>query len=782
MRTKNHVKLGGVDRMGVITYGMLLAFVMAAGSQAKVQLMERQSIMTKAEASKRFSVKRTERAKRGQIFTSDMKMLAGDDDDAALVVDFSECPNVEGFWVDLSSATGIPASEFMGLAQSGVRSKTWADPMSAGQQKQISDVKRRWRANGVSTSSTGRRVYPLGLAFASIVGIKGQGHIGLEGTKEDTLRGKDGVTEGLIDRQGQFLPTRMKAGTMPREDGKDIVLTLDSELQVLAMNEVKNAVTSNNADFGIAYVADPKTGDILAMASWPTFDPEKADGGSDFNPNTMLRLEPGSTFKILTLAEALDKGVLNDHSISNCGGTLSIGNRTIHCDDHGSGRAHGSLTNIMAIAKSCNVSAANWALKIGRERYLKFLTDLGIFERPNLGLPNEKPAIFNREESAKQLQLATVGFGQSINVTPARLGAAFLMLGNHGERVEPRLIRSIGGVAQPVIHKGQVIKPESAEQVLDAMEAVIQTDQGTGKTVRIPGYRMGGKTGTAQRIGAGRTGYVSNFVGFVPSKDPKVMILVMVDNPKAGKYYGADVAGPVFLSLAKAAIRRLNIPPSRVEEVENVKVASLKSEPKTEKAAKAPDMATEAPRVKKAESPTIKTSSKSEVGQEEPVVESPKTVVKYQKHDDERDEPKAKPVRKAKSKTEDDDQDEPKPKSKRSDEVSNARRKVSEEPEKVTRMKPSSVKSKPRAKDPQDEIKPLQPKASSRKKWSADPEVSSSRRQVPTSKLRGTVGQRSESDRDSEKPKPKAKKPTESKSTKKPASKGTKKWVIGAPK
>jgi cell division protein FtsI/penicillin-binding protein 2 len=213
-----------------------------------------------------------------------------------------------------------------------------------------------------------------------------------------------------------------------------------------------------------------------------------------------------------------------------------------------------------AIARSCNVAAATWAAKVGYESFVDYMRSLGLFRKTELGLPYERTGNFNFEEYNKTLQLANVGFGQSVTCTPVALAGAFAMLANGGVRMEPRLIDEIGTEKQPIRDGVPIVSPETAQRMLDYMEAVIESDSGTGKTLRIPGYRLGGKTGTAQKIGKGQDGYVSNFIGFVPSQSPKAVVLVMVNRPQAGNIYGALVAGPAFHAIAESVIRRYSLP------------------------------------------------------------------------------------------------------------------------------------------------------------------------------------------------------------------------------
>jgi cell division protein FtsI/penicillin-binding protein 2 len=550
-------------------------FVIAALSQAKVQVLDRNKIIDRATQTDRFMISRVEPAKRGVIYTSDGKALAQDEDTRVLNVDFRKVPHTPAFFMDVSAATGIPASEFIQLADSGLKTRTWRQPISSAEAQELQQVKTSWRADGISLAPSGKRNYPLAESAAGLTGVRREGKSqgGLESGDNQVLSGVNGRKIGLVDRSGQFLPMRLDSKTVPKLDGQDITLSIDSELQVVASNAIRQAVEQNKADQGVAIVIDPRTGDLLAMANWPSYDPNTL-GESDnaqqkygFNPNYMAVLEPGSMFKILTLAKAFDLGVVTDSDTVYCHGTLSVGKRTISCDSHHGNRAHGLLDPTMAIAKSCNVSAATWALRIGYDNYVHYMESLGIMSKPHIGMPGERAGLFNYNDPAQELHLATLGFGQSVNATPVQLASAFAMLANNGMRMQPRLIKKVGQRETPAIQMGQIVKPEAAQHVLRIMQSVIESDAGTGKSLRIPGYILGGKTGTAQKVNnvthsMKGGGYVSNFVGFVPGDKPQAVILVMVDNPKAGQYYGASVAGPVFQQLAKSVIRRFDIQPN----------------------------------------------------------------------------------------------------------------------------------------------------------------------------------------------------------------------------
>ena len=207
------------------------------------------------------------------------------------------------------------------------------------------------------------------------------------------------------------------------------------------------------------------------------------------------------------------------------------------------------------------MAAATWALGIEREPMFDYLKALGLRDKPKLGLLGETSGYLREDEPAQRLQLAHIGFGQSINCTPTALVSAFGMIANGGVRVKPRLVKRVGFVETPVDSGTRIIKKSTADDVSRCMEAVIESDQGSGSKLRIPGYRLAGKTGTAEIVGRGEKGYCSNFVGFIPAKDPQAVVLVMVNRP-AVKYYGAEVAGPAFKDIARGVIQKLNIQPT----------------------------------------------------------------------------------------------------------------------------------------------------------------------------------------------------------------------------
>lgn len=607
----------------LMTGGLL---VFAVLSQARVHLISRGSILDRARESKRFIVETNEVARRGAIYSADGKALSQADDRRILVVDFRKVPHSSGFFMELGAITGIPSSELSDQAAAGAKVLEWDRTFTSTQAEAIQNLKRKWRADGVGMKVSSNRAYGLGEAASSLVGVyRANGpQLGVEQAMDGQLKGIDGRIVGMVDKEGQYLPMRVDRSTRRKTDGKPITLTIDSELQHVAYESIKTAVEARRARQGAVVMMDPTTGNILACASYPSFDPSKpfrtskpGEVPQGFATAFQASLEPGSTFKIATVAKALDEGVLGPHDIVNCPGSITVGKRTLHCAQHGGSRAHGAVDPEMAIARSCNVAAAQWALRIGTDKFNEFIQDLGLLERRPLGLPGEPRPQYDLDAPAPRLHLANVGFGQSINVTPVALATAFCSIANGGTSVKPRLVERVGDDVQPIEKGKRILKPETCETVLNFMRSVITSDRGTGKGLRIPGYDLGGKTGTAQKTNRSTKsmkggGYVANFVGFVPVSNPRAVILVMVDDPQGAQYFGGEVAGPVFLEVAKSAIKRLGIPKGVVANDFERKaraegILPRKLDPNTividEEPAKKPEVKAPAPEVREDEKP-----------------------------------------------------------------------------------------------------------------------------------------------------------------------------------
>lgn len=555
-------------RLRTLGFFLGAGLIAAVATQANLQIVRAHDVSDRVTTGNRMSVAKTVEPPRGRILSRDGVVLAESENVYEFSLHYERLPQSPAFFQALSRASGISTTELKGT--SGVR--VWWRAMSPSRAQAISRVQRDWRADGVSLKRSTDRLYPLAEATSTILGRlqNGQPVSGLELGFNDALSGQAAEVQGFIDGSGWFVAT--EDGPDEMVPGSTVTLTLDSELQVAATQAVRSAVEAFRAKSGTAVVLDPSDGAILAMANWPSFDPSRpVPEGGDFNPAIMGAYEPGSTFKVLTLGKALDVGGVSPTRIDDCGGTIAVSSRVnISCHISNGVRAKGRLTLDAAIARSCNVSSVRWGDSIGRDRMIEFFDSMHLFERPGLGLPSESNGIFNRNDGGPRIQLANLSFGQAMNATPVMLAAAYGMLANDGEWNAPYLISAIDGEPTERPLSKRILQAASAQRVRETMVATFEMPQGTAHSLRIPGYELAGKTGTAQKtnretgaIGGG--GYVASFVGFVPAQRPQAVILVMIDEPREGGYYGGRVAGPVFRDIARTVIRRYNIPPTTPE-------------------------------------------------------------------------------------------------------------------------------------------------------------------------------------------------------------------------
>jgi cell division protein FtsI/penicillin-binding protein 2 len=547
---------------------VLSVFALAVYTQARVQVTGRGEVLKKAQDAWLLAREREVPAERGTVYSADGRILAQSRPVYDFWVFYERVPCTPGFFMALAESAGVPEARISGPYRAG-KTRTRLEPLDASRNRAVRKVVTEWGADGVSLQEQNAREYAMGESAVGVVGWmhEGEPKSGIELGLDDELSGRDGRTAGVVGLNGRFMVSD-ETGSGP-EHGSDVVLTIDSKLQAAATNAVRKAVEANKATSGAVVVLVPSTGEVLALANWPAFDPTAGPkGGTELMAAYMEDLQPGSTFKVLTLAKALDMGVVDESFALSCTGAFDLGGgRRVRCDEHGGTRAHGAIDLDKAIAKSCNVAAAKWALAIGREPMIAYMRTLGLLDRPALGLPAAAKPQFDMNEWDKERQLAVLGFGQSLAVPPVSLAAACAMVANDGNYVAPRIVSKIGGERVAAAPPVRIVSERAARQVRRYMESVMHADYGTGKSLTIEGYRMAGKTGTAQKLGV-NDGNVSNFVGFFPAKRPQALVLVMVNDPRGGRIYGSQVAGPAFQEVAAAVIARLRIPQSSASEKE----------------------------------------------------------------------------------------------------------------------------------------------------------------------------------------------------------------------
>ncbi|MDY6449423.1 penicillin-binding protein PBP3 [Acinetobacter faecalis] len=424
---------------------------------------------------------------------------------------------------------------------------------------QQADVILKREFQGVYTEKNYKRYYPQPQPNAQIIGLtnsEGMGIEGLEMQLNTRLAGVDGEQQVIRDKRGN----RVKDPEIIKEveAGENITLSIDSRLQYIMYRELTASGVANNARSATAITVDVKTGEILAMASWPSYNPNDKNGLNNKdamrNRGAVDSFEPGSTMKPLTVAMALESGKFTTNSVINTApGTMRVGNHTIR-DTHD----YGSLTLGGIIQKSSNVGVAKIALSLPYSTLPTFYKRVGFGERSAVKFPGESAGLILPKNKWNVSEVATMAYGYSLNATVLQLADAYAMIANKGKKMPLSLYKL------EELPKGeQMIDPKIADQVLLMMEAVTLPG-GTARQADIPGYRVAGKTGTAHKLRADRKGYSQSdyralFAGVAPVSDPRLAMIVVVENPK-GQYYGGLVAAPVFARVMQESLRLMNVP------------------------------------------------------------------------------------------------------------------------------------------------------------------------------------------------------------------------------
>ena len=436
---------------------------------------------------------------------------------------------------------------------------------------EVSREVRKLRINGIYFLEAHRRSYPRATLAANVIGytgLDGDGLAGIEHSFDEQIRGTAGKVTLLKDaRKGMYL-VGGEGANAPR-DGHHVVLTIDSVIQFIAERALQSAITAHRASGGSVIVMDPNDGAILAMASWPTFDPNRFADSPPVawrNRNVHDAYEPGSTFKIVTASAGLEERIVTPSQMLDCGnGEITIANVTIHEHD---GHRYGFLSFEDVIVNSSNVGAARVGLALGERRFYNWIRRFGFGERTGIELPGEASGLLRGSEKWTQVSPASISIGQEIGVTPLQIIRAVGAIATGGQRVEPRIVERVIDDDGTTVYEPprrapvRVMSEKTAAVMNEILKNVVS--RGTGTQAALAEYVVAGKTGTAQKAGRGgyyADRYVGSFAGYVPADQPRIAILVVIDEPR-GEYYGGAVAAPAFREIAEATLRYLGVPPS----------------------------------------------------------------------------------------------------------------------------------------------------------------------------------------------------------------------------
>lgn len=436
---------------------------------------------------------------------------------------------------------------------------------------EVSAEVRRLRLQGVDFIEEHRRVYPRGALAANVigyVGVDGTGLAGIEHSFDSHVRGRAGKVTVLKDaRRGMYLVGG--EGQNRPVDGNDVVLTIDSVIQFIVEKALLTSVERYRAAGGAAVVMDARDGAILAMASAPTFDPNRFGEyaqASWRNRTVQDSYEPGSTFKIVAAAAGLEEGIVTPSQILDCGdGSIRVAN--IEIREH-SGKQFGLMSFSDVIAHSSNVGIIRVALSLGERRMYDYVRRFGFGQRTGVELPGEAIGLLRQTSRWSQVSSASIAIGQEIAATPLQVLRAMSVVANGGLRIEPRIVERVVSSEGETIHRperpapARVISERTAAVLNEMLKGVVS--HGTGKAAALDEHVVAGKTGTAQK--AFRGGYspdrvLASFVGYVPADRPRLIILVSVDEPR-GEQFGGKIAAPAFREIAEGALRYLGVEPS----------------------------------------------------------------------------------------------------------------------------------------------------------------------------------------------------------------------------
>ena len=566
MFTKNIHK-----RIRIILIVIILCFVLIIGKVFYIQVISYDKLNSLATSlwSRNLEIG----AERGKIITSDNITVADNLTTVSLVFIPNQIKNKEEVSINISKILGVDRKvidEHLYKKSSIER----VHPEGRQLSYEVADAIAKLNYEGVYLLKEAKRYYPYDSLLAhsiGYVGIDNQGLSGLELEYDKYLTGESGAIKYYSDAKGQKL--NISSVYEQPANGMNLYLTVNFDIQESIERELDNAMTKYNADGSWAIAMNPNTGEILGIASKPSFSPSNYQDYSIEEINRNLAIwasyEPGSTFKIITVASSLEEhtvDLLNDTFYDS--GSVNVDGARIKCWKHG---GHGAQTFLQVIQNSCNTGFVELGNRLGKEKLFSYINKFGFGKKTGIDLNGEATGILFPLSKVGPVELATTAFGQGVSVTAIQQITAVSAAINGGTLYKPYIVKSIVEPNTNEIIKEnhpqkvrQVISDDSSVQVRNALETVVA--YGTGRNAYIDGYRVGGKTGTAQKVKNGvymSGNYIVSFIGFLPADNPQVVVYVAIDNPKGVTQYGGTVAAPIAKSILTDAISALNIEKSK---------------------------------------------------------------------------------------------------------------------------------------------------------------------------------------------------------------------------
>ncbi len=553
--------------MKIVLVIIVVIFIVIIGKVFYIQVIDYDKL--NEYASNLWSRNLPVKADRGLIYDRDGGILADNITTTSLVVIPNQIKDKETVTKKLADILGVTYDEMY----KHINKKTSIErvhPEGRRLSYEVADQIRNLKLDGVYLVKESQRYYPFDTYMShtlGYVGIDNQGLSGLELMYDKYLTGKDGAIKYFSDAKGNKL--NLSEVYEKPQDGMNLTLTINSDIQASIERELDNAVTKYKPDMVIGLAMDPNSGEILGISSRPNFSSNNYQKYTTEEINRNLPIwatyEPGSTFKIITLAAALEEGKVDlekDTYIDR--GGIRVENATLHCWKHG---GHGKETFLEVVENSCNPGFVVLGQRLGKETLFKYIHNFGFGSKTGVDLNGESTGIIFNLNNVGPVELATTAFGQGVSVTPIQQVTAVSAAINGGILYKPYIVKSINEPETNSVIKEnkktvirKVISKNTSDKVKYALESVVSN--GTGRTAYIDGYRVGGKTGTAQKVKDGHyldNNYILSFIGFLPADNPQIVVYFAIDNPKGVQQFGGVIAGPPAKAILTDAIKALNI-------------------------------------------------------------------------------------------------------------------------------------------------------------------------------------------------------------------------------
>ena len=585
-------------RKKIMTIFFICALVLIGLFMRLLYLMVWRADYYEEAATRLHERERSIKAARGRILDRNGVVLADNKTVCTVSVIHNQITEPEKVIAMLVKELGISETE----ARKRVEKYSSMERVKSNVDKSIGDRIREYDLAGVKVDEDYKRYYPYGDLASKVLGFTGgdnQGIIGLEVIYEETLQGEPGMILTVTDAKGIEIDTAGERRVEP-VPGWDLRISIDRNIQEYAAQLAEQACATKEADSVYILAMDPRNGEILAMVNYPEFDlndpytlPEltewKEDGSiavvdsstltaeqKQEKLNAMWRngcindtYEPGSTFKIITAAAGLEERVVTTESTFSCPGFIIVDDRKIRCHKIG---GHGTQTFVQCMQNSCNPALISVGLRLGVDNYYKYFEQFGLKKRTGIDLPGEAATIMHKKEDMGNVELATVAFGQSFQITAIQLLTTASSIINGGNRITPHLgmeaLNRDGEVEQVFTYPVEtgIVSEETSATMRYILETVVA--EGSGRNGQVQGFRVGGKTATSQTLPRGSGRYISSFIGFAPADDPQVIALAIINNPQ-GVYYGGQVAAPIIRQLYENILPYLGLEKTEDTVVEN---------------------------------------------------------------------------------------------------------------------------------------------------------------------------------------------------------------------